>query len=102
MRIFTSWGWLVGDGEEKCKVWGAGSVCARAGAFGGGSMSDYHESVSEKPGNLWLWSFFHVHSSCHVESRAALQGKCVGLFPKPAGECQHRELLGKHKEWKHL
>lgn len=47
MKIFTSWGWLVGDGEEKCKVWGAGSVCARAGAFGGGSMSDYHESVSE-------------------------------------------------------
>lgn len=82
----------LGCWECVCKSWG----------IWGGSMSDYHESVSEKPGNLWLWSFFHVHSSCHVESRAALQGKCVGLFPKPAGECQHRELLGKHKEWKHL
>lgn len=35
MRIFTSWGWLVGDGEGKYKLWGVGSVCARAGALGG-------------------------------------------------------------------
>lgn len=35
MRVFTSWGWLVGDGKEKCKVWGAGSVCAGDGALGG-------------------------------------------------------------------
>lgn len=25
----------MGDGEGKYKVWGAGSVCARAGALGG-------------------------------------------------------------------
>lgn len=75
-------------------------VCRRWGTWGL-YVSDNHESVSEKPGNLWLWSLFHVHSSCRVESGAALQGKCVGLFPNPARECQHWEPFGKHEEWKH-
>lgn len=99
MRIFTSWGWLVDDEEEKHEVWGAGSVCARAGTLGGflcltSLLRKSLEICGCGPSSMLIPpAMWRAGQLC--------KGSVLGCSLNPAGECQHWELFGMYIEWKH-
>lgn len=64
-------------------------------------MSDKHKSVMESLEICGCGASSMLIPPAMWRAGQFCKQGVLGCSLNPAGECQHQELLGKHKEWKH-